>query len=46
MLVAQGGFYGNALQAASTKGHDGIAQLLLGSGVDVNVQGDYFCSAL
>jgi ankyrin repeat protein len=32
---AQGGEYGNALQAASTKGHQEIVQLLLDKGADI-----------
>ena len=39
---AQGGRYGNALQAASLGGHDGIVQTLLDHGAEVNGQGgDY-----
>jgi hypothetical protein len=36
---AQGGFYGNALQAASRIGNEKIVQLLLEKGADVNAQG-------
>ena len=36
---AQGGYYGNALQAALAKGHDQIVQMLLAKGADVNAQG-------
>jgi ankyrin repeat protein len=36
---AQGGHYGNALQAASVIGHEAIAKLLIEKGADVNVQG-------
>ncbi|KAF4547234.1 Ankyrin repeat-containing protein 42 [Elsinoe fawcettii] len=43
---AQGGFHGNALQAASAKGHDKIVELLLGNGVDVNAQGGEYGNAL
>ncbi|KAK3379115.1 hypothetical protein B0T24DRAFT_674933 [Lasiosphaeria ovina] len=35
-MNAQGGFYGNALQAASSKYHDQIVQILLEKGADVN----------
>ncbi|KAJ5305108.1 uncharacterized protein N7443_004768, partial [Penicillium atrosanguineum] len=35
---AQGGEYGNALQAACDRGHDKIAQMLLDQGADVNAQ--------
>jgi Ankyrin repeats (many copies) len=34
-----GGFYGNALQAASYGGHDQVVQRLLEAGADVNAQG-------
>jgi hypothetical protein len=36
---AQGGYYGNALQAASYQGHDQIVLRLLEKGADVNAQG-------
>jgi hypothetical protein len=36
---AQGGEYGNALQAASSRGHNRAVELLLGKGADVNAQG-------
>ncbi|EAQ86879.1 hypothetical protein CHGG_08132 [Chaetomium globosum CBS 148.51] len=36
---AQGGEYGNALQAASSEGHQKIVKLLLDKGADVNAQG-------
>ncbi|KAK2765812.1 pfs domain-containing protein [Colletotrichum kahawae] len=35
---AQGGRYGNALQAASERGHQEIIQMLLNNGADVNAQ--------
>ena len=39
---AQGGYYGNALQAASYGGHEAIAKLLIEKGADVNAQrGEY-----
>jgi ankyrin repeat protein len=38
---AQGGQYGNALQAASNGGHKEIVKLLLERGADVNAQGGH-----
>ncbi|KAH6662712.1 ankyrin repeat-containing domain protein [Halenospora varia] len=43
---AQGGYYGNALQAASARGREAIAALLLEKGADVNAQGGYYGNAL
>ena len=43
---AQGGEYGNALQAASYEGHVHIAKLLIEKGADVNVQGGKYGHAL
>ena len=43
---ARGGFYGNALQAASYKGHEKLVELLLDKGADVNAQGGYYGNAL
>jgi hypothetical protein len=43
---AQGGSYGNALQAASAEGHGQIFQQLLKQGADVNAQGGYYGNAL
>ena len=43
---AQGGVYGNALQAASYKGHESIAKLILAKGADVNAPGGDFENAL
>ena len=43
---AQGGLYGNALQAAAAGGHLSIVEFLLERGADVNVQGGYYGSAL
>ncbi|RDW60559.1 hypothetical protein BP6252_11942 [Coleophoma cylindrospora] len=43
---AQGGEYGNALQAASFGGHEEIVKQLLAAGADVNAQGGYFGNAL
>ena len=41
---AQGGVYGNALQAASSHGHIQTVQLLLDKGADINAQGGRFYS--
>ena len=43
---AQGGHYGNALQAACSGGHDKIVQLLLERGAEVNAQGGDYGNAL
>ncbi|GAW02077.1 hypothetical protein LENED_003707 [Lentinula edodes] len=44
---AQGGRYGNALQAASKNGHESIVKLLLEHNADVNAQGGrYYENAL
>jgi len=43
---AQGGEYGNALQAASYKGHEQIVRLLVDKGADVNTQGGHYGNAL
>jgi ankyrin repeat protein len=43
---AQGGIYGNALQAASLKGNDEIVEMLIEKGADVNAQGGIFDNAL
>ncbi|KAJ5653328.1 hypothetical protein N7490_000331 [Penicillium lividum] len=43
---AQGGYYGNALQAACYQGYDTLAQMLLERGADVNAQGGYYGNAL
>ncbi len=39
---AEGGQYGNALQAASYQGHQAIAELLIAMGADVNAQGGQY----
>jgi ankyrin repeat protein len=43
---AQGGGYGNALQAAAYRGNDKMAELLIAQGADVNVQGGRYGNAL
>ncbi|KAJ7249840.1 ankyrin repeat-containing domain protein [Mycena rebaudengoi] len=43
---AQGGEYGNALQAASYNGQEAIVQLLIEKGADVNAQGGDYGNAL
>jgi hypothetical protein len=43
---AQGGYYGNALQAASYSGSKAIVALLLEKGADVNAQGGHYGNAL
>ena len=43
---AQGGEYGNALQAASQGGHQEIVKLLLNNGADFNAQGGEYGNAL
>ena len=43
---AQGGRYGNALPAASAKGHEKAVQLLLGNDADVNAQGRHYGNGL
>ncbi|CUS06942.1 unnamed protein product, partial [Tuber aestivum] len=36
---AEGGVYGNALQAAAAKGDESVVRILLERGADVNAQG-------
>ncbi|KEY74882.1 hypothetical protein S7711_10251, partial [Stachybotrys chartarum IBT 7711] len=43
---AQGGYYDNALQAASYQGHDKVVELLLDKGANVNAQGGRYGNAL
>ncbi|KAH8749088.1 hypothetical protein F5883DRAFT_365330, partial [Diaporthe sp. PMI_573] len=43
---AEGGEFGNALQAASFEGHKELVQILLKNSADVNAEGGYFSNAL
>jgi ankyrin repeat protein len=43
---AQGGQYGNALQAASLRGHEQVVKMLLDKGAKVNAQGGFYGNAL
>ncbi|KAF2652559.1 HET-domain-containing protein, partial [Lophiostoma macrostomum CBS 122681] len=43
---AQGGHFGNALQAASSMGHKQVVKMLLDKGAEVNAQGGHFGNAL
>jgi hypothetical protein len=43
---AQGGLYGNALQAASAGGHKQVVKTLLDKGAEVNAQGGHYGNAL
>ncbi|CAI9635606.1 unnamed protein product [Alternaria burnsii] len=43
---AQGGEYGNALQAASAGGHEQIVKTLLNKGADINAEGGDYGNAL
>ena len=45
-INAQGGWYGNALQAASAQGHEAIVRQLLDKGADINAQGGRYGNAL
>ena len=45
LMNAQGGYYENALQAASYGGLDEIAKLLINKGVDVKIQGEHYGNA-
>ena len=43
---AKGGLYGHPLEAASSKGHEKIVDLLIRKGADIHAQGGYFGNAL
>ena len=43
---AQGGYYGNALQAASFGGHEKVVKLLLEKNADINAHGGFYGNAL
>ncbi|KAH7016244.1 ankyrin repeat-containing domain protein [Microdochium trichocladiopsis] len=45
-IDAESGPYGNALQAASSRGHREVVQLLLDKGANINAQGGYYRNAL
>ncbi|KXH45551.1 pfs domain-containing protein [Colletotrichum salicis] len=45
-IHAQGGEYGNALQAASFNGNKEVIQILLDKGADIHAQGGHFGNAL
>ena len=42
----RGGYYGNALQAASAGGHSAVVEMLLAKGADFNAQDGDYCNAL
>ena len=46
LINAQGGHYGNALQAASAEGHKEVIQQLLEKGAEIKAQGGEFGNAL
>ncbi len=45
-INAQGGNYGNALQAAAAEACYGIVQMLIEKGANINAQGGYYGNAL
>ncbi len=45
-INAEGGVYGNALQAASFQGHGQIVEMLLSKGAEVNAEGGFYGNAL
>ncbi|KAL4867877.1 hypothetical protein BDV12DRAFT_186298 [Aspergillus spectabilis] len=46
MINTKGGRCGNALQAASFRGHEKVVQILLDQGADINAQGGHYGNAL
>ncbi|KAF2792532.1 hypothetical protein K505DRAFT_200028, partial [Melanomma pulvis-pyrius CBS 109.77] len=44
-INAQGAFCGNALQEASSRGHEAVVKLMLDKDADVNAQGGYYGNA-
>ena len=46
VINAQGRHYGNALYAASARGHEQVVKTLLNAGAEVNAQGRYYGNAL
>ena len=45
-VIAEGGYFGNALQAASAHRHENVVQILLDAGADVNAKGGRYGHAL
>ena len=45
-INAQGGYFGNALQAVSSGGHEKLAQILLNNNTHVNTQGGEYGNTL
>jgi hypothetical protein len=46
LQAAEGGYYGNALYAAASEGNEVVVRLLVASGVDVNARGGIYGGAL
>ncbi len=43
---AQGGYYGNALQAVSVESDNKMVQILIDAGADMNIQDRFYGNAL
>lgn len=43
---AQGGYFGNALQGASYRGHEKVIRILVNAGAKINAQGGIYGNAL